>query len=224
MKFRVLGLLALLAGPLQADDAVEKIFAEARRVNPSLADYSADMTLKLDATFGILVYRPLMKGQYFYKKPNKHKLDLPKAPSYLRKYPNVFGFNLPQLKNFESRVVDEVAVDGAPCYHVELVNKVRKDTDVEHLELYIDKKNHTVPRYDTYYSNGHLFVTSKYRQEGSYWVFERMTADYMQSGVTVQASADYSNYKFNQNLPDALFKLAATPSKAAADQRSPRSK
>jgi outer membrane lipoprotein-sorting protein len=201
----LLGLVLLLPTAARADEAVEKIFAEARRLNPSLSDYCADMTLRLDANLGFINYRPEMKGQYLFKKPNKHKLDIPKAPSYLRKYPSVFGFNLPVLKNFDSKVVDEVVVEGSPCYHIHLLNKVTANNDIEHLEIYIDKKNHTVPRYDTYYNGGHLFVTSKYRQQENYWVFERMTANYKASSVSVQASADYSNYKFNQKLPDSLF-------------------
>lgn len=207
--------LLLVLPPAGADEAVEKIFSQARRVNPSLADYSADMTLRLDANLGFINYRPEMKGQYLFKKPNKHKLDIPKAPSYLRKYPSVFGFNLPALKNFESKVVDEISVDGSPCYHIHLLNKVTVNNDIEHLEIYVDKKNYTVPRYDTYYNGGHLFVTSKYRQQDSYWVFERMTAEYKASSVSVQASADYSNYKFNQNLPDSLFGATKVASKAA---------
>ena len=217
----------LSAGQAQADEAVARIFEQARRVNPTLNDYTADMTLKLQANLGFINYHPEMHGQYLFKKPNKHKLDIPKAPSYLRKYPSVFGFNLPALKNYESKVVDEIEVEGAPCYHIHLLNKVTVDNDIEHLEIYINKKNYTVPRYDTYYNGGHLFVSSKYRQQENYWVFERMTADYTSSSVTVQASADYQNYKFNQNLPDSLFnpaKAAVRRSPAAAPPAAAKSK
>ncbi len=203
---RILLVLMSLVVPVGADPQVEHLFAVARKVNSGLSDYSADMTLKLNANLGIITYHPEMKGKYLYKKPNKHKLDIQKAPNYLKKYPNVFGFNLPQLKNFDSKVVDEVLVADSPCYHIYLKNNVTANNDIEHLEIYIDKANHTVPRYDTYYHNGHLFVTSKYRQLESFWVFERMTADYTSSSVTVTASADYDNYKFNQKLSDSLFK------------------
>jgi len=218
--FRVILIVFLTLTLAMADEPVERIFAEARRVNNGLADYSADMRLRLDANLGFLNYRPEMSGRYLYKRPDKHKLDLPKAPNYLKKYPSVFGFNLPKLKNYESKVLADEEVDGAPCYHVYMLNKVKEHNDIEHLEIYIDKKNYTVPRYDTYYNGGHLFVTSKYRQQDSYWVFERMTADYKASSVSVQASADYSNYRFNQNLPDSLFAPPKTKGlSATADEK-----
>lgn len=217
MKRLIVGLLALAAlfaslgasRPALADSKVDAIFAKVKAVNPGLQDYAADIDIQLNAKVSFLPYKPKMSGTYYHKRPDKHKLVLEKAPSYVKKYPQIFGWNLPQLERFNSRVAGEVDLGGKPTWRIELLPKQAMG-DIQRIELYVNRNDYTVPRQVTSYSNdGELAVDVDYRSEGGFKVFERMTATFLFPKVSVQAkaTATYANYRFNQKLADSFFAI-----------------
>jgi hypothetical protein len=204
MRLGVL-LCLLLTLPAVAAESAEKLFERARNVNPKLVDYSADIAIQLNATLGFIPYRPNLAGRYYHKRPDKHKLDLQNAPSYLKKYPSVFGFNLPDLKRYNAIRVQETDLRGVPVYKVMLVPKV-KTSDITAIDVYLNRSDFSVPKYDTFYTKGHLFVNIDFKRQDGYLLYDRMTAEFEFPSITATANASYSNYQINQNLPDALFK------------------
>lgn len=215
MKRPLVGFLALAAlfawlgatQPAVADSKVDAIFARIKQINPGMLDYQADINIQLNAKVSFLPYNPKMSGKYFHKRPDKHKLVLEKAPSYVKKYPNIFGWNLPQLEKFNTRVVGEMDLNGQPTWRIELLPKQGMG-DIQKVEIWVNRTNYTVPRQVTYYANdGELAVDVDYKTEGGYQVFETMVANFAFPKVSVQAkaTATYANYKFNQNVPDSFF-------------------
>ncbi len=216
MKRFVVGLMAtctlLLAlgaqAPARADAQVEEIFARVRQLNPGMTDYQADIDIALRAKVAFLPYNPRMSGSYYHKRPDKHKLVLEKAPSYVKKYPNIFGWNLPRLEKFNSRVAAQVDLDGQPTWHIALTPKQGMG-DVQLVELWVNRNDYSVPRQITRYkNNGLLAVDVQYRQAEGFLVFDRMSARFEFPSVSVNATATatYKNYKFNQGLSDDFFK------------------
>lgn len=203
MRF-FLVLFCLLSAPAFAAESAEKIFEKARLVNPGLQDYSADVQIQMNATLGFIPYRPNLNGRYYHKRPDKHKLDLQNAPSYLKKYPNVFGFNLPDLARYNAIRVQETSLNGTPVYKVMLVPKTRTN-DITAIDVYVNRSDYSVPKYDTFYTKGHLFVNIDFKKQDGYLVYDRMLAEFEFPSVTATANATYANYRFNQNLADALF-------------------
>ena len=215
MKRFVVGTLALLAllvavglqGPARADAQVEEIFAKVRQLNPGMQDYQADINIALRAKVAFLPYNPTMSGTYYHKRPDKHKLVLEKAPSYLKKYPNIFGWNLPQVEKFNSRVAAQEDLDGQPTWRIAMTPKQGMG-DIQLVEIWINRSDYSVPRQVTHYKNdGQLSVDVQYRKAEGYLVFDRMTAEFLFPAVAVSATATatYANYKFNQGLPDSFF-------------------
>lgn len=215
MKRLLVGFFALAAlfaalgatQPALADAKVDGIFAKIKAINPGMQDYQADIDIQLNAKVSFLPYNPKMSGHYYHKRPDKHKLVLEKAPSYVKKYPNIFGWNLPKLEKFNSRVVAETDLNGQPVWRIELLPKQGMG-DIQKVELFVNRNNYTVPRQVTYYANnGELAVDVEYKTEGGYQVFNKMVASFNFPKVSVQAkaTATYANYKFNQNVPDSFF-------------------
>lgn len=209
MRKYLLLLLAccLMALPAHADQQVEELFAKAKSVNPELQDYSADMNLVLDAKVAFVPYKPNLNGTYYFKKPDKSKVKLEKAPSFLKKYPGIYGFHLPVLEKYNSHVLGQEKLNGLDCYHVELIPKVMK-SDVRRLDIWIDVANFTVPRHQTTYaSDGLLTVDSEFQKVDGFMVLKGMRAliRFPKASIEATARATYANYKFNQNLPDSLF-------------------
>ncbi len=216
MKRFVVGMMAVctlllalgIQAPARADSQVEEIFARVRQLNPGMTDYQADIDIAIRAKVAFLPYNPRMSGSYYYKQPDKHKLVLEKAPSYVKKYPNIFGWNLPKLEKFTSRVVAQVDLDGQPTWHIALTPKQGMG-DVQLVEIWVNRSNYSVPRQITRYkNNGLLAVDVQYRQAQDFLVFDKMSARFEFPAVSVNATATatYANYKFNQGLTDDFFK------------------
>ena len=194
----------MLSGSAAAQDASEVLFAKARGLNASMRDSSANIDVAIDANFGFIPYRPKMNGKYLFKRPDKHKVDLQNAPGYLKKYGNVFGVHLPQLERYTAKVLEPSELNGRQVQKVELKPKV-KVSDIDRIDLYIDPERGTVPKYDTIYSQGHLYVDIDFVEDQGYWVFKHMKAEFALPSITAMATADYSKYEFNQNLSDSVF-------------------
>ncbi len=199
--------LTLPASPSAVD--AEELFERAKNLNPSLQDYAADMSLALDAKVSFVPYKPQLKGTYYYKKPDKNKVELEKAPGFLKRYPNIYGFNLPHLEKYNTRVVGREKLNGEDCYHVELVPKVIK-SDVRRLDVWIHCSSYAVLRHQTTYAKeGLLTVDTEFQTVDSYLVLKGMRAviHFPSASLEATARAQYSNYRFNQNLPDSLFSI-----------------
>ena len=207
MKRQILALLLVLTAlPGWSVEAVDKILAKALAINPGLKDYSADIQLPLRATLGFIPYNKNMVGRYYHKRPDMHKLELKNAPALLQKYPNVFGFNLPDVARYRVLRVQEMKLHGKlPVYKIILVPKVRT-SDITGIDIYVNRANYTIPKYDTFYVKGHLYVNIDFRKEGKYLVYDKVNADFEFPNVLATASATYSNYQFNQNLSDSFFR------------------
>jgi outer membrane lipoprotein-sorting protein len=202
---KVLLILIALCAPIWAVEAADKIFEKARLVNAGLLDYSADIQIQMRATLGFIPYNPKLQGRYLHRRPDKHKLELQNAPSYLKRYPNVFGFNLPDLSRYNVLRIQEMELRGIPCYKVMLAPKARTN-DITAIDLYVNREDYTVPKYDTFYSKGHLYVDINFRKQDKYSVYDTMSAEFEFPSIQATATASYANYQFNQGLTEAVFK------------------
>lgn len=200
---RLFMLVLLLSCGVWADSQVDALFAKALKLNPSLKDYSASLDVSMDTEFGPLTDHPRLTGQYFYKKEDQHQIQLPKAPSYLKRHAKFFGFSLPKLEKYNSRVMSET--DSS--WRIELIPKV-KDANTQRIELVMDKKSYTVPLFEqTYNEDGHLTLTMKYAQSQGYTVLQSAVADLKLPSIllTSHAVIKYGDYAFNKGLSDELF-------------------
>lgn len=197
-------LLVVTALPSWSAESVEKIFEKARAVNPGLQDSSADMSVEINAVLGFIPYKTAATGKYYHKQPDKNKLDLQKAPSWLKKYPQVFGYKLPDLTRYNVLKIQETDLRGNPVYRVQLVPK-QHTNDITNIDIYFNRSDYSVPKFDTFYNKGHLYVDMDYAKTGPFVVCDKLNADFEFPNITATASATYSNYLFNQKLPDSMF-------------------
>ena len=200
---RIVLLLIVLITGVWADPKVESIFAQVRRMNPTMKDCTASLDVEMDTQLGPVNDHPKLNGKYLYKKEDKHQIQLPKAPSYLKRHARIFGFSLPDLARYNSKVVEETAQQ----WKIELVPKV-KDANTDRVEILVDKQTSTCPQFDTFYQqDGHLTVRMKYLQTQGFTVLESAVADLRLPSIllTSHAVIHYSDYAFNVGLSDALF-------------------
>jgi hypothetical protein len=184
---------------------VEELFKKMGEVNPGLKDYSSDIKVELQFTIRTLNFA----GKYYYKKPDKYKLELKKSPSFLKKYPQIFGWSLPNLSKYNSTIKPDKDTQGQESYEVELI-PIQGMGDIVKQEIWINKKDYTFPKQLFVYNYGTITVNAKYRKEGKFIVFDTLCADFdikvpIIGSLKATANASYKNYKTNINLPDSFF-------------------
>lgn len=208
MKWYVrIGWLVALAAAAGADEQTEKIFSRARALNPGLQDFKAQLDIQMQADMGPIHYKPKLQGTYYFKQADKHKIELSGGPKEIRKYPAIFGFNLPQMERFDSTMVAESVYKSRPVFHCRLVPKWTGD-NIKQIDYLVDKEHYTVAQSSTSFRNeGNLTLDIEYTKVGNFTVFDslRVTADFPSMSASANGEAKYSHYSFNQNLPNSLF-------------------
>lgn len=197
-----------LSTPAWADKlpTAETLWDKVTQINPKLQDYEVAMKILVKAKYKFLNPTLNLKGTYYYKKPDKHKLILDKASYFLKQYPKVFGWSLPKLKEFNSKV-ELAKLNGRDCYLVTLTPKTIAG-DVERERIWIDKENYTFPQHIYEYKNqGQIMLNVVYRKEDKFIVFSKMNASFKipKENLTATAVADYGQYKFNTGIKDSFF-------------------
>jgi len=203
--------MAGLSLPSWAQDklpTVEELFKRMGEVNPGLKDYSSDIKVKLKFSVSSIN----MQGKYYYKKPDKYKLEIKKAPYVLKKYPQMFGWCLPDPTRHNCIVKLDKDAEGKECYVVDLI-PIQGRGDLTKQEIWINTQNYTFPKQVYEYHYGTITVEAKYRKEGKFILFDTIEAYFdikvpLFGNLKATALADYQNYKTNIGLPDSFFKTS----------------
>jgi outer membrane lipoprotein-sorting protein len=199
---------AAQAGIARADSlpTAEVLWEKITQVNPGLNDYSVDLKIKVAAKYQFLNPRLDLEGTYYFKKPDRHKLKLKKASYFLNKYPNIFGWSLPPLKEFNTGV--KTGNLGGRDYYVVTLTPKTIAGDIQSEEIWVDQKDYTFPRHIyRYKSGGVITLNITYRRESRFQVFDRMNASFAFPSENLNATADaaYGQYRLNQGIPDSFF-------------------
>ncbi len=206
----VLSIFILMTGAGLAEEqplpTAEQLWENIMKINPGLEDYSVDIVVRVNAKYQIFSPNLILDGTYYFKKPDRHKLKLRRASYFLDKYPNIFGWSLPPLKEFNTRV-DAVKLNGSDYYKVTLTPKTIVG-DIDKEEIWVNREDYTFPRHVYHYKGGGLITLNiDYRTVKDYLVFNRMQASFNFPREKLEATADarYGVYKINIGLSDDFF-------------------
>lgn len=175
-------------------------------INPGLVDYSVDVTIKTSGSAMFIPANFNLEGTYYYKKPDKHKLKLKKSLKVLEKYPNVFGYHLPSLKEYSASV--KRVTSGGRTYYLVILTPYVKVSDVIRQEFWIDADTYTFFRHITDYENGgNITVNISCRKQDGYYLYDKLNAyfTFPKINTKVNAFATYGDYKINIGLTDDFF-------------------
>ncbi|MFH1453769.1 MAG: outer membrane lipoprotein-sorting protein [Armatimonadota bacterium] len=196
-----------LSDASHAGPSFNEIYKKALSINSGMKDCQADLNIKIQAKWSFVPIPINLQGKYYYKAPDKFKVDLKKTPSFLKKYPQVFSWVLPEVKEFNTKIAGEEDTGGNACYILELIPK-QPMGDLKSHNIWIDKKEFIMRKQVFLYNTeAEIIINQNYIQKDGYWVFNDIEASFAfpKINLTATSKANYTNYKFNQNLPDSLF-------------------
>jgi outer membrane lipoprotein-sorting protein len=205
-------ILAASASPLQAakQDAstmsADQIVKKIETSNPGLKDYTSDITAKLSVSYSILSTTLNLKGAYYFKAPDKSRIEIKNTPSFLSQYPHVFDFHVRDWKNYKITVREEKDKDKA-FYVLELVPK-KTMGDLQKRIVWVSKDDYSVPIEElTYAKEGSARVISAFKKIKGFQVLDSSKATLNFPSIKLSGNMEmfHQDHKINQGLSDEIF-------------------
>lgn len=194
------------AEPAKRLSKAEEIFEKMHATNQGLEDYVGELTVNTKIKYSFLEMPVNLTGTYYYKAPDKHKVEINKAPQFLSKYPQIFGWSLPNPDEFTVKVFDSYGSDGN-SYLLRMVPK-RGRGDLLKVEIVVDKSTYLFSRQIYYYRDeGEINIANTYKTVEGFNLFDTVNGVIKFPKVNVNATLDavYNSYKINQGLSDDIF-------------------
>ena len=186
---------------------VKEILQKTSSINQKLKDYTAAMQIDLTVKMGILKLPVTLEGQYWYKAPDRVKMELKRAPALLSKYPQIFGQRPLRPEDHRISVLPDDEVRGHKAWVLRF-DKIDEGSDYRGQTVWIDQQRFTPLRHVySYKENGRIAVDLIWRKQDDFWVLFEVDAefDFPKHGAAASATAHYQDYKLNIGLDDAVF-------------------
>lgn len=158
--FRLPGLASLLltlllCQPGQTQSlSLRQVTERMEAARSKVEDITARAAFDFRLTAGILPYSDSLSGTYYFKKPDRHRLDFPDAPSYLKSVPSMFSWKLPAPEKYDCLVKGPfVAAKQAPAYHL-LFSSKNPDSKTKSITVVVDAQKWRIARQETRYKDG----------------------------------------------------------------------
>lgn len=173
----------------------------------AIDDISAQALFNFQLRVGILPYSDSLTGTYLYKKPDRHKLDFPDAPSYLKSVPSMFSWQLPNSEKYNCRVEGPLLENSMNIYRLNYSSN-NPDSKTDSIVVSVDSKKWRVFRQDTRYKDGgSVLLQFTYIDWKQSSLLEKVSGDLNIPSYNLKGKAaiTLSSHKVNQGLKDSQF-------------------
>jgi hypothetical protein len=149
-----------------------------------------------------------LDGTVYYKRPGNYEVLFDRVPSYVKNLSRLFS-DVGDPTNWRQRFVISYAgmreFRGRPDAVLHLVQRVRGMID--HETVLVDANAGTIDqiRYD-YYNGGAITVSQTFTSVGGHTLLASQDAEILIPHVRAVAHSDYTDYKTNVAIDDAVFK------------------
>lgn len=206
LRLLLLGCLASTGYAQSLSLAQVKEKMEAARAG--VEDVQAEARFSFRLSVKILPYSDTLNGTYFFKKPDRHRLDFPDAPSYLKSIPSMFSWKLPSAEKYDA-VVTGPSEDGngQPIYQL-LFTSRNPSSKTSTITVLIDARKWRVISQDTLYRDGgSVLLAFAHHDDHGLPLLQKVTGliDIPSYSLKGTAAIDLSRHKINQGLEEAIF-------------------
>ncbi len=186
---------------------LNQVTHQIEKARDAVTDLQADADFGFQVIMGIIPYRDTLHGTYFFKKPDKHRLDFPDAPSYLKSLPSMFSWKLPSLEKYEAKVIGPLAEGDTHFYSLVFTPK-NLDSKTHSINTRVDSSNWRITRQDTYYKDGgSVLLRFAYLEKDGVSLLESVLGDVTLRDFKLsgQAQLRFSGHQLNRGLADSIF-------------------
>jgi outer membrane lipoprotein-sorting protein len=202
-------LLFLIGSPSHGQSLnLQQVVQKMEKAREGVADIEAKAELSFRLSVGIIPYSDALHGSYFFKKPDRHRLDFPDAPSYLQSVPSMFSWKLPSSEKYDALVTGPTLTSTGERVYSLLFTSKNPDSKTDSITVTVDAARWRVARQDTLYRDGgSVLLTFGYIEQKGLPLLERVAGkiDIPAYRLKGNASISLSEQKVNQGVDDSVF-------------------
>ncbi len=183
-----------------------KIIDRMRIVNLGLKDYVSPFDISVKAKYTFLEIPFNIEGNYYFKEPDLHKVTFVKAPDFLGRYPQAFGWSLPDPSKYTVKIF-EGGEGFTDCFMLRMV-PIEGRGDLEKIDLWVDKNTWLFPRQIYSYRNGgEVDLLCHYRSIEGFKLFDKIDFKILFPFIGIQATGEvvYGDYYINKGIAEEMF-------------------
>ena len=201
-------LILFLVCPGQAQSlTLAQVTERLEKARDGIDDISAKAAFSFHLQAGILPYNDTLYGSYFFKKPDKHRLEFPDAPSYLKSVPSMFSWKLPSSEKYSCVVSGPVMLNRDRIYKLVYTSK-NPSSKTATITVIVDAAKWRVSRQDTAYRDGgSVLLTFAYQDWKGQSLLQKVSGvlNIPAYSLTGDAAITLSDQKVNQGVDDSVF-------------------
>lgn len=204
LTLALLGLLATTEAPPSDPQA---ILATVIARNEALQTYQGRVHVNVKMTsFPFL--REHLAGAVYYKRPGNYEVVFDRVPGYAKGFSKLFGGDVADPTDWNQRFV--VSYEGESEFrgHMDATLRLvqRNRGRIDHETVLVDPHVGTIEqiRYD-YYDGGSITMTQTFANIAGYAMLASQDAEVAIPHVHAVAHSDYSDYRTNVAIDDAVF-------------------
>lgn len=188
--------------------SLPQITQKIEEARAGVEDLQAKASFGFQLRVGIIPYSETLYGKYLFQKPDRHKLDFPTAPSYLKSVPSMFSWALPSTEKYEAKVSGPTLWGpGGRIYQLVFTPR-NPSSQTSHIKVIVDAEHWRVARQETSYRDGGSVLLSFNYLEGSqYPLLEKVTGTIDIPGYKLKGNAmlTLSEHRVNEGLEPTVF-------------------
>ncbi|MBI2267814.1 MAG: outer membrane lipoprotein-sorting protein [Armatimonadetes bacterium] len=190
------------SGPQRVAEA-ESIFQQMNARLQGLRDYRAALTIGIR----VPLLKLTLKGDVFFREPDKLKVQLKGLPDFLKDQPDMFRTSALSgnfRKGYVSRLIGSQLQDGMQCYLIEMVPK--SDPNVKNIHVWVSKDTYTAARVHYYYTNGaYIKMRQQFKPVSGFNLLSHVSGEVKFPKIGGEVDMDLDDYKVNSGLKDEAF-------------------
>lgn len=207
--FVPLFLTLLLSGPgwsqsLSLRQVTEKMEAARSKVEDITARARFDFRLNV----GILPYNDSLDGTYYFKRPDRHRLDFPDAPSYLKSVPSMFSWKLPSSEKYDCAVKGPLSPKKGERVYSLLFTSKNPDSKTETITVLVDALRWRIARQDTRYKDGgSVLLSFDYIEQKGLPLLQKVSGklDIPSYKLKGTAGLSFNEQRVNEGVDNTVF-------------------
>ncbi len=189
--------------------SLPQVTEKLEKAQEKIEDISANARLDFQLRVGFLPYSDSLNGTYLYKKSDRHKLDFPDAPSYLKSVPSMFSWKLPSADKYSCQVTGPLREGNTPISIYRLIyTSNNSNSKTDSITVTVDADRWRIERQDTRYKDGgSVLLQFSYRDWKGSPLLEKVSGDLDLPAYSLKGKAaiSLSDHKVNQGLKDSAF-------------------
>lgn len=190
--------------------SLSQLTAKMEQARSGVEDLRAQADFAFQLRVGFIPYGDSLRGTYLFQKPDRHKLDFPDAPGYLKSIPSMFNWALPSLDRYNAEVSGPTREPSGERTYKIIYTPKNLSSKTDTIRVTVNAETWQMSQQDTRYRDGgSVLLTFTYVEQNRLPLLEAVSGQLDIVGYKLKGSASItlSSHQVNQGLDEGDISL-----------------